>query len=89
MADNLRKANIKNLQAGVFSLGWRKGSEVVEIDESRLPDFITDSSGEEIPIRYHEVSVKIIGKPELKKLLKENEIPGVSLVRKPDSLAVK
>jgi hypothetical protein len=37
MADNLKKAGITKLQAGVFSLGWRKGSEVVQVDETKTP----------------------------------------------------
>jgi hypothetical protein len=85
MTDNLKKAGINKLQAGVFSLGWRKGSEVVQIDESRVPAY------EDAPHLY-EVEPKLYGKATFKKLLKENpeiEIPGVSLVRNPDSLVVK
>jgi Siphovirus Gp157 len=85
MADNLQKANITKLQAGVFALSFRKGSEVVEIDESRIPAY------EDAPHLY-EVEPKLHGKTTFKKLLKENpkiEIPGVSIVRNPDSLVVK
>lgn len=86
MADNLQKANINKLQAGVFALSFRKGSEVVEVDESKLPE------------EYWVVEKKPMSKTELKKILKECEmpeiggkleIPGVSIVRKPDSLVVK
>lgn len=84
MADNLRKAGINKLQAGVFSLGWRKGSEVVEVDEMQVPDINW------MPELWEEQKPKLIGKTELKKLLKEGkQIEGVSLVRKPDSLVVK
>jgi Siphovirus Gp157 len=85
MADNLQKANITKLQAGVFALSFRKGSEVVEIDESKLP-----------PEYWVPQPPKPMSKTELKKKLKDGlegigtwEIPGVSIVRKPDSLVVK
>jgi hypothetical protein len=86
MADNLKKANITKLQAGVFSLGWRKGTEVVQIDESKIPSF------EEHPAIYVTQEPKLLGKTDLKKMIKSydgQEIPGVSLVRNPDSLVVK
>jgi Siphovirus Gp157 len=92
MADNLKKANIDKLQAGVFSLGWRKGSEVVEIDETKLPETINVDGKEEYSVRLYDYTrtKKIIPKPELKKLIKAGaEIPGVSIVRNPDSLVVK
>ena len=78
-ADNLRQANIQKLQAGLFSLGFRKGSEVVEIDETILPKEY-----------FVHPEPKPMGKADLKKLLKEGfEIPGVSLVRKDDTLQIK
>lgn len=89
MADNLQKAGINKLQAGVFALSFRKGSEVVEVDESKIPSYFEE------PTLYIEQEPKFLGKAELKKILKNNEqynlkqIPGVSLVRKPDSLVVK
>jgi hypothetical protein len=84
MADNLQKAGINKLQAGVFALSFRKGSEVVEVDESKIPPYTPDS------YLYKEVEPQFLGKTELKKLIKNgDEIPGVSLVRKPDSLVVK
>jgi hypothetical protein len=84
MADNLKKANITKLQAGIFSLGWRKGTEVVQIDETKTP------TADEAPHLYLYQEPKLIGKTDLKKLIKEGkEIPGVSIVRNPDSLVVK
>jgi hypothetical protein len=87
MADNLKKANITKLQAGIFSLGWRKGTEVVQIDESKLPSF------QERPDLYVAQEPKLLGKTDLKKrvkMLEEGyEIPGVSLVRNEDSLTIK
>jgi hypothetical protein len=90
MADNLKKANITKLQAGVFSLGWRKGTEVVNVDEDLVPETIARVGG---AFRLKEPQpLKLISKTELKKILKEHpeiKIPGVSLVRNPDSLVVK
>jgi hypothetical protein len=78
MADNLKKAGITKLQAGVFSLGWRKGSEVVQVDETKLPE------------NYWKVKREPMSKTDLKVRLKSGvEIPGVSLVRKEDTLVVK
>ena len=84
LADNLQRVGIKKLQAGVFALSFRKGSEVVEVDENKVPSFETNSS------LYVHQEPKLIGKEELKKLIKDGqEIPGVALVRKPDTLTVK
>jgi hypothetical protein len=84
LTDNLNKAGIKKLQAGVFSVGFRKGSEVVEVDESKIPSY------EKNPHLYIEQDPKLMGKTQLKEILKAGvEIPGVSLVRKPDTLQVK
>jgi hypothetical protein len=84
MADNLKKANITKLQAGIFSLGWRKGTEVVQIDETKTP------TADEAPHLYLYQEPKFIGKTDLKKLIKEGkEIPGVSLFRNEDSLTIK
>lgn len=78
---NLKRANIKNLQAGVFELKYKKGSEVVEVDELVL---------KEHPQYWVAQAPKPMGKPELKKLIKDGvEIPGVQIIRKPDVLVVK
>lgn len=80
LQSNLERANIKKLQAGVFALSFRKGSEVVEVDEMKLPKeyWLT------------QVIEKPVGKPELKKLIKSGvEIPGVHIMRKPDTLTIK
>jgi uncharacterized protein YeeX (DUF496 family) len=61
-----------------FKVSYRKGSEVVDIS----PDA-------EIPLEFTRVKTEPM-KTELKKYLKEgNEVPGITLVRKPDSLVVK
>lgn len=75
----LKAIGSKELQAGAYKLNYRKGSEVVEVDEKKLPDMY------KIP-----QPPKPIGKPELKKLLQEGkEIEGVCLKRNPDSLQIK
>ena len=79
--DSMKMMGKKKLTAGVFQVGYRKGVEVVEVDTERLPP--------EYWI-LPEVKPQPIGKPELKKIIKEGkEIDGVRLVRKPDSLTVK
>lgn len=84
MADNLNKAGIKKLQAGLFALSFRKGSEVVEVDENKVPNQYTR------PDLWVAQEPKLLGKAELKKMLKSDDpIPGITLVRKPDSLVVK
>jgi hypothetical protein len=84
MADNLKKAGIKDIQAGVFKVGFKKGSEVVKIDETKTP------TADQAPHLYLYQEPKFIGKADLRKLIKEGkEIPGVSLVRNEDSLVVK
>ncbi|HSX49285.1 MAG TPA: siphovirus Gp157 family protein, partial [Candidatus Saccharimonadales bacterium] len=86
MADNLNKTGIKKLQAGVFALSFRKGAEVVEVDENKVPSY------ENMPYLYVKQEPKLISKTDLKKIIKSydgQEIPGVTLVRKPDSLVVK
>lgn len=79
--DSMKMMGKKKLTAGVFQVSYRKGVEVVEVDTERLP--------EEYWI-LPEVKPQPIGKPELKKIIKEGkEIDGVRLVRKADSLVVK
>jgi hypothetical protein len=90
MADNLKKANITKLQAGIFSLGWRKGTEVVKVNEEEVPTSV-QTIAKHFNLREPQPD-KVISKTELKKILKENpeiKIPGVSIVRNPDSLVVK
>lgn len=76
---NLKILGKTKLTAGVFQLSYRKGSEVVEIDESKLPEFY-----------FIPQPAKPMPKTELKAIVKSGaEIPGVTVVRKPDSLVVK
>lgn len=79
MADNLKKAGITKLQAGVFALKFQKGREVVQVDEEKLP------------MEYHVQKYVPLGKKELAYFIKEEgqTIPGVTIVRNPDSLVVK
>lgn len=79
--ESLKMLGKEKLTAGVFQVSYRKGSEVVEIDENALP--------KEYWVMPEPIA-KPMGKPELKVMLKNGaEIPGVSLVRKPSTLVVK
>ena len=76
----LRMMGKTKLTAGVFEIKYKKGSEVVLVDETKLPEnyFIK------------EVVKKPMAKPELKLRLKSGvEIPGVSIIRNPDKLTIK
>lgn len=78
IANNLQAIGMKELQAGVFKIGFQKGREVVQVDENSLPD------------KYWVEQRVPLSKTELKRVIKEgSEIPGVTLVRNPDSLVVK
>jgi len=75
----MQKMNVKELEAGIFSLGYRKGSLVTEVDIQKLP------AAYWIP-----QDPKPMGKAELAKRLKEGEvIEGVSRVRNADKLVIK
>lgn len=76
---HLKMLNKSKLTAGIFEVKYRKGSEVIEVDETKLPKHY-----------YVPQPPKPMGKTELKKLVKEGQtIDGVTLVRKPDTLVVK
>jgi hypothetical protein len=79
MDQNMKVLKLKSIQAGPYSLGYKKGSEVTVVDESLLPKkYWVDQPS--IPM----------GKPELKKLVQSGtEIEGVQIVRNPDSLVIK
>jgi hypothetical protein len=82
LTDNLNKAGIKKLQAGVFNVGFRKGSEVVEVSDT----FDIESIKNQNFIR----TKKELDKAKIKESLKQGyEIPGVKLIRKDDSLVIK
>lgn len=88
--DTLKLLGKKQLTAGVFEVKYKKGLEVVEIVESEIPDFIIDAEKGQIDLKVEQVVIKVMGKPDLKRLVKEGfNIPGVTLVRKQDSLVVK
>jgi hypothetical protein len=83
MADNLKKAGIKDIQAGVFKVGFKKGSEVVEV----APNFDVNSINNKAFLRFKDPE---LDKTKIKAALKAGYVvDGVSLVRKPDSLVVK
>ena len=77
---NLIHAGIKKIDAGLFKIGFLKGREVVEVDESKLPD------------NYWKVEEvrKPMSKTDVKVRLKSGvEIDGVKLTREPDTLQIK
>jgi hypothetical protein len=83
MADNLKKVGIKDIQAGVFKVGFKKGSEVVEV----APNFDVNSINNKAFLRFKDPE---LDKTKIKAALKAGYIvDGVSLVRKPDSLTIK
>lgn len=77
--DTLKILGKSKLTAGIFEVKYKKGSEVVQVDESKLP------------MEYHVQKYVPMGKTELKWFIKEEgrEIPGVSIVRNPDKLVIK
>jgi hypothetical protein len=78
--DALKMLNQKQLTAGIFQLSFKKGSEVVQVDETQLPKEFWKVETVEKPF----------DKPTLKKYLKEGlEIPGVKVVRNPEKLVIK
>jgi hypothetical protein len=83
MADNLKKVGIKDIQAGVFKVGFKKGSEVVEV----APSFDVNSINNKAFLRFKDPE---LDKTKIKAALKAGYVvDGVSLVRKPDSLTIK
>ena len=77
--NTMRAMEVTELKAGNFTLKYKKGSESTHVDEKLLPEAYW------VPQKP-----KPMGKDELKKLVKAGkEIPGVSVVRSPDSLQVK
>lgn len=80
----LDRADLRELSAGVFTFKVKQGSEVVEIDESKLP------SWKDRKDLYDVKPIFKYSKPELKEMLKKGEtIPGVSIVRNPEKLVMK
>ena len=75
----LKMLNKTKLTAGVFEIKYKKGSEVVEVDENQLPE------------EYFVPAFKPMTKTELKYLVKNEGkiIPGVKVIRNPDKLVVK
>lgn len=82
--ETLQRLGKKKMNAGIFELKYRKGSEVVIVNEILLPNQY------ERPDFYTTETKLTIGKPKLKEMLKAGEeIPGVSIVRNKDSLVIK
>lgn len=78
LAYTLQRLDIKKMETNLFKVGFRKGRERIEVDESKLPaDYFVQ--------KYVPLS-----KTELKAFLdKGKDIPGVQVVRSPDSLVIK
>lgn len=77
--ENLKKMGIKELQAGMFKLSYRKPSKVTLVDEELLP--------KDYWIKQPD---KPMSKPELKKLVDAGtKIVGVSIVDGSSNLQVK
>lgn len=80
MDQAMKAMNAKTLQAGAYSLAYKKGSEITMVDEDKLPEKYWT------PV----VGRKAMSKPELKKLVQSGtEVEGVCIVRNPDSLVIK
>lgn len=77
--ENLKRANIDKMQAGLFEVKYRKGSTVVQIDENQLPAQY-----------WVPQDPKPMSKTDLKKRLQAGEtIPGAQLIKKSDTLVIK
>jgi hypothetical protein len=77
---SLQMLNQKQLTAGIFEIKYKTGSEVVQVDETKLPKEFWKVETVEKPF----------DKPTLKKYLKEGlEIPGVKVIRNADKLVIK
>lgn len=77
--DSMHKLGIKEMQAGLYNVNYRKGSKSTLVDEELLPEEY-----------WVPQPPKPIGKAELKKLVEAGtKIPGVKIIVGPDSLQVK
>ena len=74
---NLIRLGKKKVETDLFKITVTKPREKVEVDETRLPD------------DYFIIKREPISKTELKKLVKEQEIPGVQIVLGEPGLMIK
>lgn len=74
---NLIRLGKKKVETDLFKVTVTKPREKVEVDETRLPD------------DYFIIKREPISKTELKKLVKEQEIPGVQIVLGEPGLMIK
>ena len=91
---NLQAAGIKELRAGLFEVKYRKGSEVVEVDEEKLDYAHLEylQSNYSLASNIVQYQKPKVSKTALKKLLKTDssiEVPGVVIKRNPDGLVIK
>lgn len=74
---NLIRLNKKKVETDLFKVTVTKPREKIEVDETRLPD------------DYFIIKREPISKTELKKLVKEQEIPGVQIILGEPGLMIK
>lgn len=74
---NLIRLGKKKVETDLFKVTVTKPREKIEVDETRLPD------------DYFIIKREPISKTELKKLVKEQEIPGVQIVLGEPGLMIK
>lgn len=74
---NLIRLGKKKVETDLFKVTVTKPREKIEIDETRLPD------------DYFIIKREPISKTELKKLVKEQEIPGVQIILGEPGLMIK
>lgn len=74
---NLIRLGKKKVETDLFKVTVTKPREKIEVDETRLPD------------DYFIIKREPISKTELKKLVKEQEIPGVQIVLGESGLMIK
>lgn len=85
IAGAMKLMELEEVQAGAYKFKFKKGSEITEVDESKLPDKYWVTSPPPPPTR------KPMAKNDLKKLVKDSgvSIPGVKVIRNPDKLELK
>jgi hypothetical protein len=80
----MQAADLKEMTAGIFTLKYRKGSEVIQINADKLPTW------KERKDLYDVTPVFKYSKTDLKRMIKDGEeIPGVEIIRNPDKLVLK
>lgn len=80
----MKVSGVVDLNTGLFTLKYKKGSKITQIDEDKLPKAYW------VTIPAVPASEKPMAKPDLKKLIDSGtKIPGVEIIQKPDVLVIK